>query len=168
MEDLSMPTFNRTACVQLSAAVAAVLFAASAQSADETGMMYINPFGGYTLLDNNRDRDDDFHYGVGFGYHATENFSLEFNGLWADFEGDNGGTLHQSSYSLDGLFVFNRASAFSPYLTLGAGYLENNFNGPTNWGGPMAQAGVGALIDIGEGQNGGFVFQFRPEVKYRQ
>src|SRR5215510_12047672 len=124
MEGPQMSKFNRTACMQLSAAIAAALFAAHAQSADETGMMYVNPIGGYTFLDSKRDRDDDFHFGFGAGFHATENFSVEFNGLWADFDGDNGATLHQGAYSLDGLFVFNRASRFSPYITVGAGYLE--------------------------------------------
>src|SRR5262245_60395156 len=115
MEDPEMPTFNRTARVQLNGAAAAALLAARAPAANETGMSYTSPSGGYTLLDTSRDRDDDFHYGFGAGYHATENFSVEFNGLWGDFEGDGGATLHQSAYSLDGLFVFNRASRVSPY-----------------------------------------------------
>jgi OOP family OmpA-OmpF porin len=145
-------------------AIVVAVSAVDARAADETGKWYFNPQGGYTLLDSSRDRDDDFHYGIGFGYHASRMFSLEVNGLWADFGGDDGLTLHQSAYSLDGLVVFGRENKVSPYLTFGGGYLANNFNGPSNWGGPMAQAGVGLMMDAGDGN---FVFQFRPEVKYR-
>ena len=108
----------------LALAIAGVL-ATAANAADETDMWYVNPQAGYTLLDSSRNIDDDFHYGLGFGYHASRNFSLEFNGLFGDF-GDVG-TLHQNAYSIDGLFVFNRESNISPYLSLGGGYIENNF-----------------------------------------
>jgi len=91
-------------------------------------------------------------------------FSLEFNGVFGDFDGDAGRTLHQTAYSADGLIVFNRASNISPYITVGAGFLQNNFNGPGTWSGPMAQIGAGILLDAGSGN---FVFQFRPEIKYR-
>ena len=145
-------------------ALAVATASAGAYAADETDMWYINPQAGYSILDNSRNVDDDFHFGFGFGYHAAENFSLEFNGLYGDFEGDGGRTLHQSAYSLDGLFVFNRPSNISPYISLGAGYLQNNFSGNDDWSGPMAQVGLGVMLDAG-GDN--FVFQFRPEVKYR-
>jgi len=147
-----------------SLAIAVAAICASARAADETGKWYINPQAGYTILDNSRDRDDDFHYGIGFGYHASQHFSFEVNGLWGDFDGDAGKTLHQSAYSLDGLVVFGRENNVSPYLTFGGGYLNNNFNGPSNWAGPMAQIGLGLMMDAGDGN---FVFQFRPEVKYR-
>ena len=152
---------------RVSAIAIAVAAATGAYAADETGMWYVNPTAGYTLLDNARNVDDDFHVAGGFGVHATEHFSLEFNGLFGDFEGEAGSTLHQSAYSVDGLLVFGRANSVSPYLTFGGGYLSNNFNGPSNWGGPMAQAGLGLLMDIGDNSSSGFLFQFRPEVKYR-
>ncbi len=97
-------------------ALAVATTCAGAYAADEVDMWYINPQAGYTLLDNSRNVDDDFHYGFGLGYHASRNFSLEFNGLFGDF-GDVG-TLHQKAYSLDGLFVFNREGNISPYFSL--------------------------------------------------
>lgn len=145
-------------------AIAVATACAGAHAADETDMWYVVPQAGYTILDNGRDVDDDFHYGFGLGYHAARNFSLEVNGLFGDFEGDAGRTLHQNAYSLDGLFVFNRESNISPYFSLGAGYLENNFSGNDDWSGPMAQVGLGIMLDAGSDT---FVFQFRPEVKYR-
>ncbi|HET9863667.1 MAG TPA: OmpA family protein [Steroidobacteraceae bacterium] len=156
---------NRFPLKIMPAAIAVAIFSANAQSADETGMWYLNPQAGYTFLDNSRDVDDDFHYGFGFGYHFTPHFSLEFNGLFGDFEGDAGRTLHQNAYSADGLFVFGRENRVSPFLSLGAGYLENNFAGNDDWNGLLGQAGVGLLIDAGDSDS--FLFQFRPEVKYR-
>src|SRR5262245_34002487 len=158
-----MPKSSRPV-FQSSLIAAAVAFATHAGAADETDMWYINPQAGYTILDNSRNVDDDFHYGFGIGYHAARNFSLEVNGLFGDFDGDAGRTLHQNAISLDGLFVFNRESNISPYISLGAGYLENNFPGNDNWQGLLGQVGVGVMLDAGSDN---FVFQFRPEVKYR-
>ena len=145
-------------------AIAVATACAGAHAADETDMWYVVPQAGYTILDSARSVDDDFHYGIGFGYHASRFFSVEFNSLFGDFEGDAGRTLHQTAYSLDGLFVFNRESNISPYISLGGGYLQNNFSGSDDWSGPMAQVGLGVMLDAG---NDNFVFQFRPEVKYR-
>lgn len=144
-------------------AIAVATASAGAYAADEVDMWYVNPQAGYSILDSSRDVDDDFHFGFGFGYHASRFFSLEFNGLFGDFEGDGGRTLHQTAYSLDGLFVFNRESNISPYISLGAGHLQNNFDGD-DWAGPMAHVGLGVMLDAGSDN---FVFQFRPEVKYR-
>ena len=120
-----MPNSSRSIRPVLTLVAVGVALATNAYAADETDMWYVNPQAGYTLLDSSRNIDDDFHYGFGFGYHAARNFSLEFNGLFGDF-GDVG-TLHQNAYSIDGLFVFNRESNISPYLSLGGGYIENNY-----------------------------------------
>ena len=160
-----MKTSNRLLRNILPAAVAAAIYSAHAQSADETGMWYLNPQPGYTFLDNSRNVDDDVHYGLGFGYHLSPHFSLEFNGLLGDFEGDAGRTLHQNAYSADGLIVFGRENRVSPFVSLGAGYLDNNFAGNDDWHSLLGQAGFGLLIDGGDGDN--FLFQFRPEIKYR-
>lgn len=157
-----MSNSSRSISRRISLIAAAVAFAAHAQAADETDMWYVNPQAGYTILDSSRDIDDDFHYGFGFGYHIARNFSLEFNGLFGDF-GDVG-TLHQNAYSIDGLFVFNRESNISPYLSLGTGYIENNYGSKDTTRGLLGQVGVGVMLDAGDGN---FVFQFRPEVKYR-
>ena len=121
-------------------AIAVATACAGAHAADETDMWYVVPQAGYTILDSARSVDDDFHYGIGFGYHASRFFSVEFNSLFGDFEGDAGRTLHQTAYSLDGLFVFNRESNISPYISLGGGYLQNNFSGSDDWSGPMAMS----------------------------
>jgi len=145
------------------------LASSAAYAADETGKWYINPMYGYTWLDDARFMDDDYHYGLGIGKHVSEHWSLELNGLYGDqFENDLGGELAQTAYSLDALLVFARKSAVSPYITFGAGYMENMYSGDNNnTEGPLAQAGLGLMIDVGENAAKTFVFQLRPEVKVR-
>ena len=141
-------------------------FAVNARAADEEGKWYLNPQYGYTWLDDDRLVDDGDHFGFGIGKHLTEYLSVELNGTWAEFDSNIGRTLDQSVYSLDYLAVLARKSRVSPYLTIGGGYIENKYNNDGEYG-PLAQAGLGLMIDLGENRAGTFVFQLRSEVKYR-
>ena len=147
-------------------AVMATAFAASAHAADETGKWYLNPQYGYTWLDPSRDVPDGDHLGFGFGYHISEHWSAEINGVWGSFE-KGARKLDQSAYSLDALAVFARESRVSPYLSLGAGYIEERFSTDYDAYGPFLQAGAGLMFDVAENSSHTFVFQLRPEVKYR-
>ena len=148
-------------------AIAAVL-AASAQAADETGKTYFNLQYGYTFHDESRPVDDNAFVAFGIGRHLSRTWSLELNGLRGDFdEIDEVGELEQTAYSLDALAVFRRESRASPYLTFGGGYIENEYSLLVNEYGPFGQAGAGLLLDWGENSSGTFVFQLRPEFKYR-
>lgn len=148
--------------------VAVALFlAAGVHAADEVGLMYVNPQYGYTWLDTTREVDDGDHLAFGLGWHLTDLLSVEVNWLEADFDSETARELEQTVYSLDYLLVFNRESRVSPYITLGGGYIENKYNTDFDEYGPLAQAGVGLLMDLGESRSGSFVFQLRPEVKYR-
>jgi len=140
-------------------------------AADETGKWYINPMYGYTWLDKARNVDDDDSWGLGIGKHLSDHWSLEVNGFFGadDYNNDTTGlSLEQNAYSLDALVVFARDRAVSPYITFGAGYIDNVFSGvENNLDGPLAQAGLGLMIDVGENAGKTFVFQLRPEVKVR-
>jgi OOP family OmpA-OmpF porin len=147
-------------------AVAAWALASWSLAADESGMWYLNPQYGWTLLDKERPVNNDDQVGLGIGRHLSSSWSLEANGLWGKFTNDAGGKLQQSALSLDALAVFGRANRVSPYFTLGAGYIENKYDFDGEFG-PFGQAGFGLLFDLGESHDGTFVFQLRPEVKYR-
>ncbi|MBB6094592.1 OOP family OmpA-OmpF porin [Povalibacter uvarum] len=146
-------------------ASAAGLTSGSANAADETGKWYFNPQYGYTWPDDARGVDDDYHWGLGIGKHLSKHWSLELNGLIGEFEGPVV-DLDQQAYSLDALLVFARERAVSPYITFGAGYINNDFD-VVELSGPLAQAGVGLMIDVGQNAAKTFVFQLRPEVKMR-
>ena len=63
--------------------------------------------------------------------------------------------------------MFARKSAVSPYITFGAGYLDNDYYIGSGRSGPLAQAGLGLMIDIAQNDAKTFVLQLRPEVKMR-
>ena len=155
----------------LASAIGATLCLAAgvANAADETGKWYINPMYGYTWLDDARNVDDDDSWGLGIGKHLSKHWSLELNGFFGadDYNNDATGlSLEQSAYSLDALVVFARENTVSPYITFGAGYIENDFNG-VDIDGPLAQVGLGLMIDVGQNAAKTFVFQLRPEAKVR-
>lgn len=162
-----MKRSTRISAAQTCAIAIAATLAAGAQAADEVGKMYLNPQYGYTWLDSSRGMDDGDHLSLGVGWHLTDLLSVEINWIDADFESETARELEQTVYSLDYLLVFNRANRVSPYITLGGGYIENRYNTDFDEYGPLAQAGVGILFDIGENRSRSFVFQLRPEVKYR-
>jgi len=108
---------------------------------------------GYQWADKARNVNDDDFWGVGVGRHISEHWSLELNNLVAhDFNGNEAvpNDLKQDVYSLDALLVFARKSAVSPYITFGAGYLDNDYYIGSGRSGPLAQAGLGLMIDIAQ------------------
>src|ERR1700733_16334426 len=51
----------------------------SALAADDTGAIYFNALGTYTLLDNHRLSKDDFGYDLGLGRNFSPNWAGEIN-----------------------------------------------------------------------------------------
>jgi OOP family OmpA-OmpF porin len=159
--------FSMRKAVARACGIAAATFAAGATAADDVGKMYLNPQYGYTWLDSSRAMNDGDHLALGIGWHLTDLLSVEVNGLKGEFDSDLARQLEQTVYSLDYLLVFNRESRVSPYITLGGGYVENRYDTDFDEYGPLAQAGFGLLLDFGGSSTRNFVFQIRPEVKYR-
>ena len=162
-----MNTSIRNSVARACGVIAATTFAAGAHAADDVGKMYFNPQYGYTWLDSSRAMNDGDHLALGIGWHLTDLLSVEVNGIKAEFDSDFARELEQTVYSLDYLLVFNRESRVSPYITLGGGYIENSYDTDFDEYGPLAQAGLGLLLDLGGNSSRSFVFQIRPEVKYR-
>lgn len=149
----------------LMCAIAAPTLAA----ADEVGHWYVTPQIGGISVDNDRPLEDkDWLYGLAIGKHVAPNLSIEanFNGTQV---GGNQVNPDLSVYggSLDLLTVFNRAGAFSPYFSIGAGALENNPEAADNSTDFMAQAGVGAFWNVWKSSDGAKSFALRPDIKAR-
>lgn len=138
-----------------------------AQAADETGKWYLNPQAGYLWADSDRGVDDDYYYGLGVGKHVSPEWSVELNGLTGSYDGVIAGELDITAFSVDALRVFKRASRVSPFLSIGAGYINDDPSSGSSEGSPLAQVGAGLLIDVAENSTGSFVFQLRPEAKAR-
>lgn len=143
-------------------------FATASQAADETGKWYLNPQAGYLWADDDRFVDDDYYYGLGLGKHISPEWSLELNGITGQYDPTIAGdSIDISAFSLDALRVFRRAERVSPFLRLGAGYVDDEFVTGESHGSALAQIGGGLLIDLMENSSRSFVLQLRPEVLAR-
>jgi len=142
--------------------------ATASQAADETGKRYLNPQVGYLWADDDRFVDDDYYYGFGLGKAISPKWNFEFNALTGKYEPTGGGNrVHITAFSLDGLRVFRRAERVSPFLRLGAGYIDDQLVSGETHGNGLVQAGGGLLIDLVENSSRSFVLQLRPEVLAR-
>jgi OmpA-OmpF porin, OOP family len=141
-------------------------FLGAALAADEQDKVYVDPIYGYALPDESHAVENDAYAGVGFGHHLGRRWSVELNLLEGRFPGAAGRELEQSAVSVDALRVFGRANRVSPYVTFGAGRAHNELDTGAD-SGELVQAGAGLLIDLAENDARTFVFQLRPEIKYR-
>jgi OOP family OmpA-OmpF porin len=139
---------------------ALALSAAPLLAADEVGKWYITPQAGYLWTDHDRAMDDDVLYGLAFGKHVSDQWSIEVNVNRSEPDASFGKMVFGAG-SLDALRIFGRGNAVAPYVTFGAGWLNDDFDpGPTR-DDFMAQAGLGLLWHLSDS------FALRPEVKVR-
>ncbi|HVO47758.1 MAG TPA: OmpA family protein [Steroidobacteraceae bacterium] len=141
---------------------------AVAQPGDE---WYLTPQVGGISPDHERDlTKHDWLYGLGAGRELGRyiNLELNFNGARIN---DGRGLGHLDTYggSLDVLGVLNRGGLFAPYLSLGAGAVQDNFiNLPDrNRTDFMTQAGVGMFVNLWRSPSGTSGFALRPDIKAR-
>jgi OOP family OmpA-OmpF porin len=140
----------------------------AAGAADNVGHYYLTPNVGGISVDNDRPlQDKDWLYGLGIGKHISNALSLELNLNRAQIDGIAGGNNTLTGISLDLLGVMNRSGAVSPYVSIGAGAVQNDRGPGLNANDAMAQAGVGLLINLWEGANGANSFALRPDLKAR-
>jgi OmpA-OmpF porin, OOP family len=144
---------------------------------DDTGAVYIDGLGQYTVLDDRRDArqtsKDNFGYQLGIGYNFMPNFAVELNDSNGSYKlkgysGSSGPSEKLNALSLDLMFkLLPSSSRFRPYVIAGGGELNDTIGGhaETNhaW---MAEAGVGMLTGLGA-QTGSTRLQLRTEAKYR-
>lgn len=143
------------------------LTSATAWSADDGDHWYVMPQLGYTFSDDDRNVDDDLHYGLAVGKHLSDKWSVELNGLVGNHDGKSGGDLDITAISADVLRVFRSDSRVSPFVTAGVGYLTNDPNPGSSLDDFMAQVGGGALIRAWQNANGSHAFNIRPQAKLR-
>jgi OOP family OmpA-OmpF porin len=142
--------------------------AGSTQAADETGKWYVNPQAGYLWTDDDRFVDDDDYYGLGLGKHVSPEWSVELNGVTGSYDPSIAGTdVDITAFSIDALRVFRRAERVSPFVRVGAGYIDDELISGDSHGSALAQLGAGLLIDLAENSSHSFVLQLRPEVLVR-
>lgn len=151
--------------VALFAALAAPMIA----GADEVGHWYVNPkFGGVHVDDRRPTEDKDWLYGLGVGRHLNEALSLEFNLDGAQVGGGPGRSdLNLYGISLDLLGVLNRSGRVSPFISIGAGALDNDFSPGRSDTEAMAQAGLGMFVRLWENSDSSRTLSLRPQITAR-
>ncbi|MBS0366818.1 MAG: OmpA family protein [Proteobacteria bacterium] len=160
----------------------ALAFAApvAASAGDEVGHWYLNPYvGGISADSIYTTKGSDLLYGIGFGRHLSENWSLEANlntaRLKDKYDGDH---FRLSGLTFDLLRVFRRDSVFAPYISAGVGAVRYEpgalsvFDGSPaigngNQTGLAAEAGLGAFVKLWENGNASRSLSLRPDVKAR-
>ncbi|HMN47038.1 MAG TPA: OmpA family protein [Povalibacter sp.] len=150
-------------------ALAVALALPALASASDVGDWYLTPQFGGVSVDNDRPvQDKDWLYGLAFGKHVSQNLSIELNVDGSQIGGGPGRSdLSLWGTSLNFLGVMNRDSAFSPYISVGAGALSNERSPGSNATDLMGQAGVGAFIRLWEAADGSNSFSLRPDLKAR-
>lgn len=146
----------------------ALVLAAMPAFADDAGHWYVSPQVGGLWADHDRHIEgNDWLFGLSFGKHVNERWSLELNVNTAELEAPTGLDIRFHAASLDVLRVFARDSAVSPYITLGIGALRTEPDLQPHDDDFMAQAGLGLLARLWQNESGTRTFSLRPEVKAR-
>jgi outer membrane protein OmpA-like peptidoglycan-associated protein/opacity protein-like surface antigen len=139
---------------------------AAADSGDE---WYVSPQAGAIWPDYRRHlADQDWLFGFGVGRELGQVFNLEFNANGTRII--NRTDTHYYSgygYSLDLLAVANRDGMFSPYVSIGAGVLRDDFGPPAGSTNFLAEGGVGLMWTLWRNATNTSSFALRPDVKAR-
>jgi OOP family OmpA-OmpF porin len=116
----------------------------------------------YVFADSDRKADDDWGAGLSLGkpLNPSWNLEAELSGDWLDGEGGGPGDYDHIGLGVNALYFFNRSTAFSPYVLMGAGGLNTDVGDDDDWG-FMANAGVGFLSRITDN------LSFRADARYR-
>ena len=144
----------------------AVSALASADSGDE---WYVSPYGGGISPDYRRQlAAQDWLFGVGLGRELGQVFNLEFNGNGTRIINRTDSHYYSGyAYSLDLLAVGNRDGWLSPYVSVGAGAIRDDFGPPPGSTNFMAEAGVGLMWTLWRNATHTSSFALRPDIKAR-
>lgn len=141
----------------LSTFVAAAI-AMGAQAQDHAAEVTV--FGGYHYFDENL--DDDKTWGAAIGLPINERWTLE--AVWSAYDTTLKGVsddVDGTQYRLDALYNVETSSAWKPFLAVGLGDLERDYNTGVKESHRETMLNLGAGLKRDLGNN----FQFRTEVR---
>jgi OmpA-OmpF porin, OOP family len=122
---------------------------------------YVAPFGTFLRAGGDRNSNDGWGGGMGFGKMIDEHFNVELKGFYQYAGGDNGnhtwGDLAGGTADVQ-YFIFR--DAFSPYTVLGLGGMNSSHNGGSG-AGFIGEAGAGFTYEVSDN------FLVRSDVRYR-
>ncbi|WP_404365452.1 OmpA family protein [Marinobacter sp.] len=142
----------------LAFATLATVFAAPAIAQDEVkDRIYINPFAGFQLFDDERDLSETATFGVGAEYRFLPRWAVELVGSHGDADRKyRSGRNDFDSVRLDGIYYLaNPTETWNPYVSAGVGHMD--FDGDpgintlgTNHDETRVNVGVGMRYNINE------------------
>jgi OOP family OmpA-OmpF porin len=104
--------------------------------------VYIDP-------DSDRNLDNELAGGqVSIGKAFTEHLNFEFAGSYLEIDGDGGPGADFSGAAVNGMYIWNRAGAFSPYVLAGVGAVNLDYNKSGDDTEFQGQVGPGFLLDL--------------------
>ncbi len=135
-------------------AVSAILTIATANVAmasEQVGQLYGTGMLTYIDPDSDREVKSDLKgIQLGLGKAFSEHFNGEVELDYMDLSGKNGGPdTKLTGIAINGMYLWNRDSRFTPYVLAGAGYLKSDPKGFAGQKDIELQAGPGFLLDLG-------------------
>jgi OOP family OmpA-OmpF porin len=138
-----------------------------AQAAEPAGAWYVSPGAHGVFTDDLRAVDDDFGYNLAIGKAVSEHLNLELDGWRGSFDGAGGNDLVMNTAGLNAVFVFYRESRLSPYLLLGGGWIEKNYELTANESNAYMDTGAGLLMTLFRSSNCSSGLALRADARAR-
>jgi OOP family OmpA-OmpF porin len=121
---------------------------------------YVAPFGTYLHAGGDRNSNDGFGGGMGFGKMLDKHFNVELKGFYQFAGGDNGNGGADLSGGLAEVQYYIMRDKLSPYTVIGLGGMNTSVNGDSG-AGFIGEAGAGLTYEVSDN------FLIRSDVRYR-
>jgi OOP family OmpA-OmpF porin len=143
------------------AALSSLGFLPMAQAADKVvdDRFYVAPFGTFVQPGGDRQSDNGWGGGMGFGKMLDEHFNVELKGFYQNLHGGTYGRTDMTGGIAEAQYYIMR-DKFSPYTVLGLGGMNTSHNGDSG-AGFIGEAGAGFTYEVGDN------FLVRSDVRYR-
>ncbi len=145
----------------LVAALSGLGFMAIAQADDLVDKRwYVAPFGTFVQPGGDRNSDNGWGGGLGFGKMLDEHFNVEVKGFYQGLDAHSGnGRWDMTGGTADVQYFISRGT-FSPYTVIGLGAMNSSHNGDSGVG-FIGEAGAGLTYEVSDN------FLLRSDVRYR-
>jgi OOP family OmpA-OmpF porin len=118
-------------------------------ASEQVGQWYVSGLGTYIDPDSDRNLDSEFAgFKLAGGFAIDEKWNVEIEASMLDVTGDGGPDTDFTGLLLNGMYLWNRADKFTPYILAGAGYLDADQDGGDTNEDLQLQAGPGFLWDF--------------------
>ena len=134
----------------------------------EVGSWYVAPTFQGVWVDNDRNADDSGGFSLAFGRTVLANWDAELALNTSSHNQAAGAKLDLTGISMAAHRVFYRDSRFSPYLSIGLGWLQAKAKSSSSDSRVAASYGLGLLADIAKHADKGTDLQARFEILGRR